>query len=157
MNINVRKLEKEDIEKIIPLRIDLQIHDNGGNLGVEQTDLEERTRIFLEKNINQDLYMFGTFVNDELVSICGFIISRYFPQANDLNGEIAYVTSVYTKEKYRKKGYQRKAFEECINFAKKLGIIRFYLSTKNPNAMKLYASMGFVDNLNAKKMRTDSI
>ena len=76
MNINVRKLEKEDIEKIIPLRIALQIYDNKGNLGIEQKELEDKTKYFLENNIDQDLYMFGTFVDDELVSICGFSTSR---------------------------------------------------------------------------------
>lgn len=60
--------------------------------------------------------MFGTFVNDELVSICGFIIFKYFPQADDLSCKVGYITSVYTKEDYRKNGYQRKAFEKCIEF-----------------------------------------
>ncbi len=52
MNIVVRKLEKEDIEKIIPLRIALQIYDHKGNLGIEQKELEDKTRCFLENNIN---------------------------------------------------------------------------------------------------------
>ena len=155
MNIVVRKLEKEDIEKIIPLRIALQIYDHKGNLGIEQKELEDKTRCFLENNINQDLYMFGTFIDDELVSICGFIIFKYFPQANDLGCKVAYITSVFTKEEYREKGYQRKVFEECLNFAKDLGIVRFKLSTENPKAMKMYESMGFIDDKNAKKMRIE--
>lgn len=153
MHINVRKLEKEDIEKIIPLRIALQIYDNKGNLGIEQKELEDKTRYFLENNMDQDLYMFGTFVDDELVSICGFIIFKYFPQADDLSCKVAYITSVFTKEEYRGRGFQRKAFEECLNFAKNLDIVRFKLSTENPKAMKMYASMGFIDDINAKKMR----
>ncbi|MBQ3145713.1 MAG: hypothetical protein IJB90_04000 [Clostridia bacterium] len=52
-NINVRKLEKEDIEKIIPLRVALQIHDYEGNIGIEKKELEEKTRCFLEDNLNQ--------------------------------------------------------------------------------------------------------
>ena len=105
--------------------------------------------------MNQDLYMFGTFVDDKLVSICGFIIFKYFPQADDLSCKVAYITSVFTKEEYRGKGFQRKAFEECINFAKSLDIIRFKLSTKNPKAMNMYASNGFIDDVNAKKMKID--
>ncbi len=99
--------------------------------------------------------MFGTFIDDELVSICGFIIFKYFPQANDLGCKVAYITSVFTKEEYREKGYQRKVFEECLNFAKDLGIVRFKLSTENPKAMKMYESMGFIDDKNAKKMRIE--
>lgn len=153
MNVNVRKLEKEDIEKIIPLRVALQIYDNNGDLGIAQKVLEDKTREFLRNNMNQDLYMFGTFVDDEIVSICGCTIFKYFPQADDLGCKVGYITSVFTKEEFRKKGYQRMVFEKCLNFAKNLGIVRFKLSTKNPKAMNLYGSMGFFDDKNAKKMR----
>ena len=54
-NIKVRKLEKEDIEKILPLRVGLQIYDYEGNLGIEKEELEEKTKYFLEQNLNQDL------------------------------------------------------------------------------------------------------
>ena len=76
-----------------------------------------------------------------------------FPQADDLSCKVAYITSVFTKEEYRGKGFQRKAFEECLNFAKNRDIVRFKLSTENPKAMKMYASMGFIDDINANKMR----
>lgn len=151
-NIKVRKLEKEDIEKILPLRVGLQIYDYEGNLGIEKEELEEKTKYFLEQNLNQDLYMFGTFVGDELVSICGLIIFKYFPDAKDLSCKVGYIASVFTKEEHRQKGYQRMVFEKCLDFAKELGIVRYKLSTKNPNAMKMYASMGFKDDINAKKM-----
>lgn len=153
MDVNVRKLEKGDIEQIIPLRIALQIYDNDGDLGIEEKELEYKTREFLEDNLNKDLYMFGTFADDELVSICGCIIFKYFPQADDLSCKVGYITSVFTKEEHREKGYQRRVFEECLNFIRNLGIIRFKLSTKNPKAMKMYSSMGFSDDNNAKEMK----
>ncbi len=153
MKIDVRKLEKREIEEIIPLRVALQIYDNDGDLGIEQKELEDKTRYFLEDSMNKELYMFGTFAGEELVSICGFIIFKYFPEARDLGGKVAYITSVYTKEEYRGKGYQRKVFEKCLDYARDMGIIRFKLSTKNPKAMKMYESKGFVDDINAKKMQ----
>lgn len=153
MDVNVRKLEKGDIEQIIPLRIALQIYDNDGDLGIEEKELQYKTREFLEDNLNKDLYMFGTFVDNELVSICGCIIFKYFPQSDDLSCKVGYITSVFTKEEHREKGYQRRGFEECLNFIRNLGIIRFKLSTKNPKAMKMYSSMGFNDDKNAKEMK----
>lgn len=153
MNIIVRKLEKEDIESIIPLRIALQIYDYDGDLGIDPKLLEDRTRTFLEENLNKELFMFGTFVDEELVSLCGFIISKQFPNAGDLSGEFAYITTVYTKEEHRGQGYQRRVLEECINYAKKLGLIRFKLNTLNPKAMKIYESFGFKDDISAKKMK----
>lgn len=153
MKIDVRKLEKSDIEEIIPLRVALQIYDNDGDLGIEQKELEDKTRFFLEDNMDKELYMFGTFADDELVSICGFIILKYFPEAENISGKVAYITSVYTKEEYRGKGYQRKVFERCLDYAKDMGIIIFKLSTKNKKAMNMYKSKGFVDDIHAKKMK----
>ena len=51
MKIDVRKLEKREIEEIIPLRVALQIYDNDGDLGIEQKELEDKTRYFLERII----------------------------------------------------------------------------------------------------------
>lgn len=155
MAVLVRKLEKEDIEQIIPLRIALQKVDNLGDLGNEESALIERTKEFLEENLNKDLFMFGTYVDEELVSICGLTVLKHFPTVGDLNCKGGYITCVYTKEEYRQKGYQKKVFEECLKYGKKLGIIRYKLSTKNPVAMKMYASFGFKEDSNAKKMKME--
>jgi len=66
--------------------------------------------------------------------------------------KVGYITSVFTKQEHREKGYQRKVFEECLNYGESIGITRFKLSTKNPKAMNMYASRGFIDDTNAKKM-----
>ena len=115
--------------------------------------LEDKTREFLNNNLEKDLYMFGTYIDNELVSICGLNIFKYFPQADDLSCKVGYITSVYTKERYRNKGYQKKVFLECLELGKSLGINRFKLSTKNPIAMKMYESAGFKDDTNAKKLK----
>ncbi len=72
---------------------------------------------------------------------------------DDLSCKVGYITSVYTKEQHRKKGYQRKIFQKCIELGKEMGITRFKLSTKNPIAMKRYESEGFIDDRYAKKMK----
>lgn len=153
MAIEVKRLNKENIEEIIPLRVALQKFDFDGDLGIEEKVLESKTREFLQENLDKDLFMFGTFVNDELVSICGLIIFKNFPRADDLSWKVGYITSVYTKENYRGNGYQKKVFLECLNLAKDMGISSFKLSTKSPIAMKMYESQGFEADNNAKKMK----
>lgn len=156
MKVEIRQLNKENIEEIIQLRIALQIYDYDGILKIDRKEFEGKTREFLIDNLNKDLYMFGTFVDDELVSICGFIIFKHFPEQDDLSCKVAYITSVFTKEEYRHKGYQRKVFEKCIEYAKNMGINRFELTTKSEIAMKMYSSVGFVDNIQAKKMEINN-
>ncbi|MDD3340684.1 MAG: GNAT family N-acetyltransferase [Bacilli bacterium] len=153
MEVEVKKLTKKNIEEIIPLRIELQKFDFKGNLGLDEKILENKTREFLNQNIDKELYMYGTYVDSELVSICGLTIFKYFPQADDLSCKVGYITSVYTKENHRSKGYQKKVFLECIELGKRLGINKFKLSTKNPVAMKMYESVGFIDDEYAKKLK----
>ena len=66
MDFYTRKLEKEDIEQIIPLRLVLQKYDgmHHGNFEVDEEILGEATRKFLQENINQEIFMFGGFVDD---------------------------------------------------------------------------------------------
>lgn len=157
MKIEVRQLKKEDMEEIINLRILLQKVDFENDLGIEEKILENRTRKFLIDNLNKQLYLYGVFIGENLVSMCGLLIFSYFPQADDLSGKVGYITSVYTKEEYRKRGYQKKVFEKCIELGKEFGIRRFKLSTKNLIAMKMYKSAGFIEDEHAKKMRIEEV
>lgn len=155
MNFKVRKLEKEDIEEIIPLRVALQKYDglDHGNFEVDEEILGEATRKFLRENMNQEIFMFGGFVDDELVSICGFNIIQELPNMENLTGKIAFICSVFTKEEFRGNGYQKKTFEVCMEYAKNLGMLRFELGTVNPKAIAMYQQFGFVFNKNAMKLK----
>ena len=105
MSFCVKKLEKEEIEKIIPLRVALQKHDSvHGKFVVDEEKLADATRAYLEEAINHDIFMFGGFVEEELVSICGFQLERRLPYMKNLTGRVAFVTSVFTKEEYRRNG-----------------------------------------------------
>lgn len=155
MSFYVRKLEKEDIEQIIPLRLALQKYDgmHHGNFEVDEEKLGEATRKFLQENINQEIFMFGGFVDDELVSICGFNVIQELPNMENLTGKIAFICSVFTKEEYRGNGYQKKTFKICMDYAKELGMRRFELGTVNPKAIAMYKQFGFVFNKNAMKLK----
>ena len=150
--MEVKRLNKENIEEIIPLRIALQKVDFENNLGIDEQILIDKTREFMNENLDKDLFMYGTYIDDKLVSICGLSIFKYFPQADDLSCKVGYITCVYTKDEYRSKGYQKQVFQNCIELGKQMEITRFKLSTKNPIAMKMYENFGFKEDENAKKM-----
>lgn len=143
----VRKLDVLDIEQMVLLRIELQDYDlkyvKNKELIGDKDDLILQTKRYLESHLNKNLFMFGYFVGDELVANCGFYLDEHFPTYVNLNGYRGYICNVYTKEKYRGRGYQRKTFNECLNFAKKQGIISFSLSSKNEDAINMYKSFGF--------------
>ena len=111
VNKSIRKLTKENIEEIIPLRISLQKYDlrweNKTEFDIPVEELINNTRKYLNEHLEKDLYLFGYFKEDRLVSISGFVLENHFPTNSNLTGIIAYITTVYTKEMYRGRGYQK--------------------------------------------------
>ena len=143
--MEVRRLNKENIEEIIPVRIELQKVDFENNLGIDEQILIDKTREFLNENLDKDLFMYGTYVNRELVSICGLSIFKYFPQADDLSCKVGYITCVYTKDEYRGKGYQKQVFQKCIELGKQIGMFK--------DKVELSSDKPFEVNISVKKSR----
>ena len=92
--MDIKKLNKENIEEIIPLRIELPKVDFENNLGIDEKILIDKTREFMNENLDKDLFMYGAYIDDKLVSICGLSIFKYFPQADDLSCKVGYITCV---------------------------------------------------------------
>ena len=147
VNKSIRKLTKENIEEIIPLRISLQKYDlrweNKTEYDIPVEELINNTRKYLNEHLEKDLYLFGYFKEDRLVSISGFVLENHFPTNSNLTGIIAYITTVYTKEMYRGRGYQKKLLSYVLNYAKRMGIVRYKLDSCNEIAIKMYNELGF--------------
>lgn len=143
----IRKLEKEDIEEIISLRICLQNFDKKymdvQKIVLEEDQLQNKTRLYLQNNLNQTLYMFGYFKEELLISICGFYIHTQFPTYTNPLGLVGHMASVYTREEYRKMGYQKQVFAYALTYAEKMGITKFELDSGNECAIKMYRQFGF--------------
>lgn len=143
----VRRLNLDDLEQMISLRIELQEYDliyvEDNQKILKKKDLIEKTKAYFERHLNNDLYMFGVFIDDELISNCGFFIDEHFPTFVNESGLVGYICNVFTKEKYRKKGYQKKVFDVCFRYAKEMGITNFKLNSRNKNAINMYKTFGF--------------
>lgn len=144
----IRKLEIEDLKEIIFLRTKIQNYDfscylDTSNKLIDEETLKEKTLDYLKENLNKNIYLFGLFIDDELVANCGFYLDKHFPTYSNPNGIIGYICNVFTKEEFRKKGYQRKLFNYCLSYARKMKIINFKLSSKNKYAIKMYQDFGF--------------
>lgn len=153
----VRKLDLEDIDQMVELRVALQDYDSSFD-GTELTEekrskFKENTIIYLKNHLNKDLYMFGMFINEELVANCGFCVDNHFPTYNNESGRVGFISNVFTKEKYRGHGYQKKIFEKCLEYANELGITRFKLSSVNEKAINMYESFGFVKSNHTYSMK----
>lgn len=146
----IRQLNFEDLEQIIDLRLKIQNYDlkylDSNSIILNQDQLRNKTREYLKHSLNDNLYLFGYFIDDKLVANCGFYIDKHFPTYDNTSGITGYICNVFTLENYRKNGYQKKLFAVCFEHAQKMGITSFELSSLNESAIKMYKSFGFTNN-----------
>lgn len=141
--MEIRRLRKEDIPELLNLRIEQQ-KEYHECLNEEEKSILENTRKYLEENLNKDLYMFGAYINGELVSICGYIVWLSLPTMTNIEGRIAYLCSAYTKAEYRGQGIIKELLNKSLEECKKHGIKRIKLNSSKENAIKTYSKLGFV-------------
>lgn len=145
----IRKLDINDIDNYCNLRVEMLLSDKSVSYSKEELVLQ--TREYYENYINKTLFIFGYIENEEIVSVAAYEILKRLPtpKINNLNSDIAYVCSIYTKEEYRNKGYSKLLLNEVIEDAKKRGLTRFKLSSHNEIAIKMYEKFGFKSDLTA--------
>lgn len=145
----IRKLNINDIDTYCNLRVAMLLSDKSVSYNKEELVLQ--TREYYEDYINKTLFIFGYIENEEIVSVAAYEVLKRLPtpKINNLNSDIAYVCSIYTKEEYRNKGYSKLLLNEVIEDAKKRGLTRFKLSSHNEIAIKLYKKFGFKSDFTA--------
>lgn len=145
----IRKLDINDIDTYCNLRVAMLLSDKSVSYSKEELVLQ--TREYYENYINKTLFIFGYIENEEIVAIAAYEIIKRLPtpKINNLNSDIAYVCSIYTKEEFRNRGYSKLLLNEVIEDAKKRGLTRFKLSSHNEIAIKMYEKFGFKTDLTA--------
>ena len=149
----MRKANKNDIDKIVQIRIKQQ-KDDWKDEYVDKYNLLKITKTYLEKYLNNNFYAFIEEKDDDIIALCCLQIIEYLPQCND-NGLEGYICSVYTKDEFRNKGFQTNLLKEVIKFATKNKLCELTLLSDNEKAISIYKKLGFeFDNLTMKKFLT---
>ena len=132
----MRKANKNDIDKIVQIRIKQQ-KDDWKDEYVDKYNLLKITKTYLEKYLNKNFYAFIEEKDDDIIAICCLQIVEYMPQCND-NGKYGYICNVYTSDEFRNKGIQTNLLEKVINFAKENDLCELSLSTDSEEAISIY-------------------
>jgi len=146
----MRIANKNDINKISLIRIKQQ-KDDWNEQYEDKDNFLDRTKVYLEEHLNNDLIAFVEEIEDNIIAICCLQIIEYLPQCND-NGKQGFICNVYTDEKYRNQGIQIRLIEEVIKYSNDNNLCELDLSTDSDAAISLYKKCGFVfDNWAMKK------
>ena len=143
--------EKKDIEELSMLRILQQKDDWKEDYPNKDKELYDITKRYLEKHLNNDIFIFVEKHDDKIIGTCGIQIIQYLPQCVE-SGLEGYICNVFTLKEYRRKGIQTKLIDECFKFAKNRKLEQLSLSTDSKEGINLYKKFGFeFDNLIMKK------
>jgi ribosomal protein S18 acetylase RimI-like enzyme len=134
-----RKANINDVKELINLR-KRQLLDEGGN---EEQNIDLELKEYFSKNIVNDTFISWVAIeNNEIIATSGLCFYQLPPNFTNPSGKVAYITNMYTKNKFRRKGIASKLLEKVINEAQLLNyrIIRLHASLDGKN---LYLKYGF--------------
>lgn len=147
MELLYKKAEIENIEALIDLKIKQDLYNcNVEGRILKNEDLaRQNIRKILLRELNKTIHFFVAIDKDtnEVVACNGAVIHQMVPSTSSLNGKKAYITSVYTDEKYRHKGIQNILMQMILDLLKDLKCRKIELDAINPYAIKLYQKFGF--------------
>ena len=144
MNITYRKLNKNDLDVFIKMRIN-QLCEEGAK---EDIDLEPALRDYYLRHL-----LDGTFIswlaldNDRIIGTSGMSIVEKPPYFGCPSGKIGLLSSMFTDKSYRRKGIAKTLLSKVVDEAEKQGCGTVQITASDMGVL-LYSGFGFEKNNN---------
>ena len=128
MNYIYKIVEKEDIEQLTKLRVDVLIAANELEQSTDMSAVETETRKYYENFLGKNEH-FAVVAYDGNIPIGTGAISFYkvMPTYHNITGEKAYIMNMYTDPDYRRKGIATKILKMLIEETKRRRIVEVTL------------------------------
>lgn len=148
MDLIYKKADINDIDKIIDLKIKLEMYNcNQDGIVFENENIARKNiKKVLLQELNKTIYFFIAIDKSKgtVVACNAVVVYQVVPAPPKfLNGRKAYITSVYTEENYRRMGIQNRLMQMNLDFLKDIECKKIELDADNPHAVKLYEKFGF--------------
>ncbi|MDR1802570.1 MAG: GNAT family N-acetyltransferase [Treponema sp.] len=136
-----RRANTDDINVLINLRKQ-QLLDEGSK--AEQEIDKELGKYFSQNIANNTFISWVATENNEIIATSGVCFYQLPPNYSNPSGKVAYITNMYTKKEFRRKGIASKLLKKIIDEVRSLNyrIIRLHASVDGKN---LYLKHGFSD------------
>lgn len=138
-----------DIDEFIKLRIE-QLDSEGGHKNI---DLTNSLRDYYNRHLTD-----GTFISylalkeDNIIATSGVSIVEKPPYYGNPTGKIGIISSMFTKEQYRRKGIATKLMEKIVEHANSKGCGMIQI-TASKAGIPFYKKFGFKENNNYLQYR----
>ena len=142
--LTYRKLEKNDLDEFIRLRIN-QLREEGAT---EDIDLKPALVDYYDRHMSD-----GTFVSflavdgDKIVGTSGMSFVEKPPYFGCPSGKIGLLSSMYTDKDYRRQGIAKKLLSLVVEAARDYGCGTVQITASDMGVL-LYTDFGFVKNGN---------
>lgn len=137
--MNIRKATLDDAILLSKIRKQ-QLLDEGLS---ETRDMDgELEDFFKEKLVDHDFLQYIMEDNGTFVSTAAIIYYDFPPSYSNMTGKRAYLTNVYTADKYRRHGFAKIVIEKLLDETAKRNINYIWLGASKMGK-HLYESLGF--------------
>lgn len=149
MDITYRKLEEDDLDTFIAMRIS-QLREEGAT---EDIDLVPMLKDYYRRHMQE-----GTFVSwlaldgERIIGTSGMSFVEKPPYFGCPSGKIGLLSSMYTDPDYRRRGIALELLGRVVNEAREYGCGAVQI-TASDMGVKLYSAFGFVHNDNFMQYR----
>lgn len=141
--MNLRKVNIDDIETLIKLRIDYLIEDRGGISQEDKQMIETQLKIYFPRHLSDGTFI-GVVAEDANKVVCVAYLAISEKPANPAftTGKTGTLLNVLTYSEYRRQGIATKVIGKIIDEAKLCGISSIDLLATNDGKL-LYEKLGF--------------
>lgn len=142
MNIGYRKATIIDALQLAQLSWDFQLVGREDLKDTKEEFLKASEKFF-EESINLgDWIHFVAEIDNQIVSTVSLKVVKSFPLPGMLKNHWGYLTNVYTKPDFRKKGISTKLINDTLAWSDSHGIKKVILWPR-PAAINIYKKFGF--------------
>ena len=136
-----RKANINDVMELVNLRKQ-QLLDEGSK---PDKNIDVGLKEYFSENIVKNNFIAWLAIeNNEIIATSGLCFYELPPNFSNPTGKVAYITNMYTKNNYRRKGIATKLFEKIMEEIKSMDckVIRLHASK---DEKELYKKYGFYD------------
>ena len=147
MNLEIKQLSSEDMDLLLPLRMEVLSHVFARERQVMteekwQALAEENRRYYQQELANGGHIASVALLNGKIAGCGGLCLYKEMPSPDNPSGLCGYLMNIYTRKAYRQQGIARKICVWLIEKAQKRGAGKIYLETSTVGR-HLYQSIGF--------------